>query len=125
MRIAGDCDGDGIGWSRVDLDDFTVDPNSEPGIVSVFAEFADDDAVQFAAERFRWGRALAAIVALVALGWATTRLGVLSDLVLSDLVRSMQAETPSIELGRELLGLLIVGGWCVLVAVVPLRSPSE
>jgi hypothetical protein len=34
----------------------------------------------------------------------------------------MRAETPQIELGRELLGLLIVGGWMLVSAGVRRRA---
>ncbi len=64
-----------------------------------------------AAGRFRYSWPLPTGVGLVALVWAAWLSPILSQVRLRDLARSMHAETPSIELGREFLGLLIVLGW--------------
>ena len=76
----------------------------------------------FVSGRFPWSRALSALVAIASLGWATTMLGVLSDLQFADLFRSMKAQTPIIEEGREFLGLMLVGAWTLFLAVSPLRQ---
>jgi hypothetical protein len=64
----------------------------------------------------------AAAVGLVALVWAAVLAPTaLQDFTFRDLVRTMKAETPSIEYSRELLGLLIVVVWMAVLTVVGLR----
>jgi hypothetical protein len=68
----------------------------------------------------RW---LAAATALTALAWAAWLApATLPGFEPRNLLRSMKAETPAIELGRELLGLLIVAGWTGLLALRPAIS---
>jgi hypothetical protein len=58
-----------------------------------------------------------ALVAGVALGWAAWLAPeVLPRFSLGDLVGTMTAANPAIELSREFLGLLIVAAWMVIVA---------
>ena len=75
--------------------------------------------------RLSWSWAVAALVALVSLVWAGTMISVLRDLAFADLFKSMQAQTPIIEEGREFLGLILVGAWTVFLTVSPLRPGSE
>jgi hypothetical protein len=89
------------------------------------ALYAGAAAACFVSGRFSWSRALAALVAIASFGWATTMLGVLPDLQFADLFKSMQAQTPIIEEGREFLGLMLVGAWTVFLTVSPLRPGSE
>ena len=77
-----------------------------------------------AAGRFRYSWPLPAGVGLVAFAWAAWLSPILPDLKLGDLARTMHARTPSIELGREFLGLLIVLGWMALLVVLSLRERS-
>ena len=74
------------------------------------------------AGRLIWAWALAAAVALVSFFWAGTLLPVLHEMVFSDLFKAMKAETPVIEESRELLGLLLVGGWMVVLTLLPMWS---
>ncbi len=74
------------------------------------------------ARRLRHGAWFAAAVGLVALAWAAALSPILPALRLTELTRSMKAENPTIELGRELLGLLVVGAWMVALAIVAWRS---
>jgi hypothetical protein len=68
---------------------------------------------------------LAAAAALAALVWAALLLPSVSGFRPSDLFRTMKAETPAIELSREVLGLLIVAGWMiVLIAVSRRKRPA-
>lgn len=60
-------------------------------------------------------RSGAALVGLVSLAWAVAMLPGLSEFRFGDLFRSMKAESPSIEAGREILGLLIVAAWMIVV----------
>ena len=48
-----------------------------------------------------------------------------ADDMFADLFKSMQAQTPIIEEGREFLGLILVGAWTVFLTVSPLRPGSE
>ena len=75
-----------------------------------------------AAGRFRYSWPLPTGVGLVALVWAAWLSPILPEVRLRDLARSMHAETPSIELGREFLGLLIVLGWMGFLVLVSLRE---
>jgi hypothetical protein len=62
----------------------------------------------------RWPFALA--VGLVAAAWAAALAPqALPGLRPGDLVKTMHAGTPSIELGRELLGLVLVAGWMAVL----------
>ncbi len=70
-----------------------------------------------AAGRFRYSWPLPSGVGLLALVWAAWLSPILPQVRLRDLARTMHAETPSIELGRELLGLVIVLGWMVVLVV--------
>ena len=70
-----------------------------------------------AAGRFRYSWPLPSGVGLLALVWAAWLSPILPQVRLRDLGRTMHAETPSIELGRELLGLVIVLGWMVVLVV--------
>ena len=106
-------------------------------LISAIIQFNDPDPVRWAviygaagfaclaAGRFRYSWPLPTGVGLVALVWAAGLSPILSSVRLSDLARSMHAETPSIELGREFLGLLIVLGWMVFLMVVSLRERSS
>ena len=69
--------------------------------------------------RTAWDRTVAAAVALAALIWAVMLSGILPDLRLGDLVKTMKAEEPQIELGREFLGLLIVFVWMLVLIFRP------
>ncbi len=76
-----------------------------------------------AAPRMRSRMWLPAAVGLAALIWA----GLLAPETLPnfrvrDLAATMHAETPSIELNRELLGLLIIAAWMVVLVVVGRRG---
>jgi hypothetical protein len=62
---------------------------------------------------------LPAGVGLASLSWALWLAPeTLPQLRMGDLVQTMKAETPAIELGREMLGLLIVAAWMVALLVV-------
>ncbi len=65
--------------------------------------------------RTTWDRVAAIAVGLTALFWTATLFSGLSGFVFGDLFRSMKAETPTIELGRELLGLWIIAGWMAVL----------
>lgn len=103
-------------------------------LVSAALQYNDPDPLRWAAMygagaaacllhgRVRWHRALALVVALCALGWAASQLGILPRLAIGDLFKSMKAETPAIEESREFLGLLLVGGWAVFLTI---RRPSS
>ena len=78
-----------------------------------------------AAWRAPSSRLLPAGVGVAALIWVGTLSGVVPDIRITDLARSMKAETPSIELGREFLGLLIIASWMVLLFVSAHRSPRS
>jgi len=67
---------------------------------------------------------LAALVGAVSLVWAVVLSPVLPEMRLDELARKMKAETPRIELSRELLGLVIVSAWMVVVIVVPRRRSA-
>jgi hypothetical protein len=75
--------------------------------------------------RLRRPALAASLVAAVAGVWMV-RLApaALADFEPTRLVQSMQAETPAIELGRELLGLLLVLVWMV-VLIVASRAPDR
>jgi hypothetical protein len=61
-------------------------------------------------------------VGLAATGWAAALAPqALPGLRPADLVKTMHAGTPSIELGRELLGLLIVAVWMAVLAATVSR----
>lgn len=65
----------------------------------------------------RW---LAGATGVIALGWAASLLpATLPGFEARQLLRSMKADTPEIELGRELLGLLIVAAWMSALVVRP------
>ena len=103
-------------------------------LISAIIQFNDPDPLRWAAVygaagfaclaagRFRYSWPLPAGVGLVAFAWAVSLSPILPNLKLGDLARTMHAGTPSIELGREFLGLLIVLGWMVFLVVVSLRS---
>ena len=67
---------------------------------------------------------LAALVGAVSLAWAVVLSPVLPEMRLDELARKMKAETPRIELSRELLGLVIVFAWMVVVIVVSRRRST-
>jgi hypothetical protein len=70
-----------------------------------------------------WARAAASLVAAAAAIWALVLAPqALPGFRLTDLARSMKAESPEIELSRELLGLVIVLAWMVVLAVKPARN---
>ena len=75
-----------------------------------------------AAGRARHFWPLAAGVGLAALAWAVWLSPILANLKVRDLARTMHAETPSIELSREFLGLVIVLGWMAVLVVGSRRS---
>ena len=75
---------------------------------------------------FGWSWVLPSLVGVVSLVWA----GLLAPetlprLRLGDLAQTMKAETPAIESGREMLGLLIVAAWMTVVALAGRRAPSQ
>jgi hypothetical protein len=77
------------------------------------------------AERGQRGWWLAAGVALASLIWAAALSPILPEVRLGDLAKTMKAESPQIELGRELLGLLIIFGWMVWLTVVGRRTATS
>ena len=77
------------------------------------------------ADRGPRGWWLAAAVALVSLIWAAALSPILPEVQLSDLARSMKAESPQIELGRELLGLVMICAWMVLLVVISRRAKGR
>jgi CHASE2 domain-containing sensor protein len=107
-------------------------------VVSAALQYDDPDPIRWAllyvaaavacvvSLRVRHGRYLAALVGFAALAWAITLSGVLPELRIGDLFRSMKADQPRIEQGRELIGLLIVFAWmAVLVLAHRRRSPAR
>ena len=106
-------------------------------LISAALQFNDPDPLRWAAiygaagfaclaaGRFRCSWPLPTGVGLVALVWTAWLSPILPEVRLRDLARSMHAETPSIELGREFLGLLVVLGWMVFLVVVSLRERSS
>ena len=102
-------------------------------LVSASLQYNDPDAPRWMAVyglaalacglfRRRAGLWLAAPVLGGSLMWAAWLApAVLPGLAMGDLFRTMKAEEPSIELGREFLGLLIVAAW---MAVLLFRSRS-
>ncbi len=105
-------------------------------LISAIIQFNDPDPLRWAAiygaaafaclaaGRFRLSWPLPAAVGLVALAWTVWLSPILADLKLGDLTRTMHAGTPSIELGREFLGLLIVLGWMLFLLAMSLRARS-
>lgn len=75
-----------------------------------------------AAERSSGLWPLSAGVGLAALVWAVRLSPILPEVRFADLARTMHAETPTIELGREILGLLIVLAWMFTVAIASIRQ---
>ena len=68
----------------------------------------------------------AALVAAAAWIWAASLAPrTLPDLVFSDLVKRMEDKTPQIELGREMLGLVILAGVLTAVAVAEWRRRRQ
>ncbi len=106
-------------------------------VISAILQFNDPDALRWAAiygaagfaclaaGRFRYAWPLPTAVGLLTLVWAVWLSPVLTQVGFRDLARSMHAENPSIELGRELLGLLIVHVWMAVLVVVSLRERSS
>lgn len=75
--------------------------------------------------RVRWDWLLAGAVCAAALLWAGLLApAALPGLQLGDLAMKMKAETPQIELGRELLGLLIVAVWMAILVFVGSRPKT-
>jgi hypothetical protein len=69
---------------------------------------------------------LAAVTALAACIWAGSLAPrTLPDLVLSDLVKKMEDKTPQIELGREMLGLVILAVVLSCVAIAEWRRRAD
>jgi hypothetical protein len=96
---------------------------NDPDPARWFAIYLAAGAVSLVSGRLRRGWQLAAGVSVVALVWAAVLApGVLPALQPAELFESMQAETPEIEKGRELLGLLIIGGWMLVSAWVRHRA---
>lgn len=77
--------------------------------------------------RVTWDWLLAGATCAAALLWAALLApSALPGLELGDLAKKMKAETPQIELGRELLGLLIIAVWmAVLVFLGSRRAASD
>lgn len=71
------------------------------------------------APRYRWP---AALVAVAALAWAASMLGIVPRIAFADLFKTMKAGTPLIEESREFLGLVLVGCWML---VLSLRSRRQ
>ena len=66
------------------------------------------------------------IVGAAASIWAATLVPTtLPGLRLGDLVHRMEAKTPAIELGRELLGLVLIAAWMALLVFFQSRGPSD
>ena len=98
-------------------------------LISAAIQFNDPDPLRWAAiygaagfaclaaGRLRYSWPLPTAVGLVALVWTAWLSPILPQVRLRDLARSMHAETPTIELGRELLGLVIVLGWMVVLVI--------
>jgi len=77
----------------------------------------------FIQRRFRQAWLVAGAVCVVALLWAALLAPTaLPGLELADLAGEMKAETPQIELGREILGLLIIAVWMAVLVVVGSRG---
>ena len=67
--------------------------------------------------------ALPAGVGIICLVWAVSMAPeTLPILKIGDLAETMKAETPAIELGREMLGLVILAAWMTVLVVVSLRE---
>ena len=106
-------------------------------LISAALQFNDPDPLRWAAiygaagfaclaaTRFRHSWPLPTGVGVAAMVWAAWLSPVVTQVGFRDLARSMHAETPSIELGREFLGLLIVHGWMAFLVVVALRERSS
>jgi len=68
---------------------------------------------------------LPAAVGIVALVWAVTMAPeTLPNFRVRDLARSMHAESPAIELNREMLGLLIITAWMAVLTAVARRHKT-
>ena len=76
--------------------------------------------------RVGWDWILAGAVCAAALLWAAILApSALPGIELGDLAKKMKAETPQIELGRELLGLLIVAAWMAVLVFVGSRRAGS
>ncbi len=106
-------------------------------LISAVLQFNDPDPLRWAAiygaagfaclaaGRFRYSWPLPTAIGLLALVWAAWLSPILLQVRPRDLARSMHAETPSIELGREFLGLVIVLVWMACLVFVSLRERSS
>jgi hypothetical protein len=74
------------------------------------------------AGRLRFGTWLAAAVGAVALAWSVALSPIVPSIRPADLVKTMKAENPTIELGREWLGLVMVLAWMVVLVVARRRK---
>lgn len=68
---------------------------------------------------------IAAGVGLAAIVWAVRLSPILPDVQPSDLVKTMHADTPTIELGREFLGLSVLAVWLVTITIVSMRANRQ
>ncbi|MGH7268017.1 MAG: transmembrane 220 family protein [Candidatus Rokuibacteriota bacterium] len=69
---------------------------------------------------------LAAVMAGIALLWAASLApAVLPGFAFGDMFRSMSAGNPTIELSRELLGLVIVAAWMLALTAAARVAPSR
>ena len=106
-------------------------------LISAVLQFNDPDPLRWAAiygaagfaclaaGRFRYSWPLPAGVGVAAMVWAAWLSPILTQVRFRDLARAMHAGSPSIELGREFLGLLIVHVWMAFLVVVALREPRS
>ncbi len=90
---------------------------NDPDPVSWIAIYGAAAAACLLAGRVPWAGTLAAGVGLVAFAWAATMVSVLRDMQLADLFKTMKAQTPVVEESRELLGLVLVSGCMVHLAL--------
>jgi hypothetical protein len=103
-------------------------------LISAVLQYDDPDPLRWAAlyiaaaaacvltGRVRRGWWLAVGVGVISLAWAVALSPILPEVRLGDLARSMKAEKPTIELGRELLGLVIVFVWMAVLVLVSRRD---
>lgn len=98
---------------------------NDPDPAEWFAIYAGAGLVCVLDGRTRAAWLLPALVCAAALVWAAILAPeALPGLRPGDLLKKMKADTPSIELGREMLGLAIVASWMLVLVVRNLRAPN-